>query len=68
MRTLGSAESPVLIIGAFVALRIAWGLCCAWLERSRRKTTLAVLDKLLAWERERRKEEEPSRVPPAPPP
>ena len=47
-------ESPILLIAGLVALRLAWGLCCVWLERSQRKTTLAVLDKLLAWEHERR--------------
>jgi hypothetical protein len=49
MRT--SQESPVLIIGGLVALRLAWGFCCVWLERSRRKTTLAVMNALIAWER-----------------
>lgn len=52
---LGRQESPVLVIGALVALRLTWGFCRVWLERSRRKTTLAIMDKLLAWERERKK-------------
>jgi hypothetical protein len=54
-RMLTSQESPVLIIGGLVALRLAWGFCCVWLERSRRKTTLAVMNTLIAWERERKK-------------
>jgi hypothetical protein len=52
---LTSQESPVLVIGGLVALRLAWGFCCVWLERSRRKTTLAVMNTLIAWERERKK-------------
>jgi hypothetical protein len=35
-------DSPVLVIGGLVALRLAWGFCCVWLERSRRKTLLAI--------------------------
>jgi hypothetical protein len=50
-----AGRDPVLVIGAFAALRLAWGFCWCWFERSRRKTMLAVLDKLLAWERERNK-------------
>ena len=51
-----AARDPIHVIGALVALRLAWGFCCVRLQRSRRKTTLAVMDKLLAWERERRQE------------
>lgn len=51
----GPQDSPVLVIGALAVLRLAWGFCCVWLERSRRKTTLAIMDKLLAWECERKK-------------
>jgi hypothetical protein len=51
-----AARDPALVIGTFVALRLAWGFCCVWRERSRRKTTLAIMDRLLAWERERRQE------------
>jgi hypothetical protein len=52
---LSLQESPVLVIGGLVALRLAWGFCCVWLERSRRKTILAIMDELLTWERERKK-------------
>ena len=54
-----AARDPALVIGTFVALRLAWGFCCVWRERSRRKTTLAIMDRLLAWERERRQEYHP---------
>jgi hypothetical protein len=55
VRMLSLQESPVLVIGGLVALRLAWGFCCVWLERSRRKTILAIMDELLTWERERKK-------------
>jgi hypothetical protein len=58
MRALGSPESPLLVIGAFVALRMSRGFCCVWLERSRRKTLIAMKQEerkiLLALKRERR--------------
>jgi hypothetical protein len=49
---------PVAVVG-WVACRLISTFCAAWLERSRRKTRLATMDKagqvLLALERERRK-------------
>lgn len=51
-----AAKDPIHVIGALVALQLAWGFRRVWLERSQRKTTLAVLDKLLASERKRRRQ------------
>jgi hypothetical protein len=52
-------KDPLHVIGAFAALRLAWGLCCVWLERSQRKTLIARMQEerktLLALERERKK-------------
>ena len=48
-------EFPDLVIAGLV-LRLAWAFGCAWLERCRRKTLLAIMDKLLTWERKRRQE------------
>lgn len=54
-----ASESPVLLIAGLVGLRLAWGLWCVWLERSRRKTLIAIKQEdrktLLALERERKK-------------
>jgi hypothetical protein len=64
MRTIGDVGSPLLYVGALVALRLAWGFCCVWLERSRRKTLVALKQEdrntLLALERVRRKLRRPS--------
>jgi hypothetical protein len=51
-----AGRDPTRIIAAFAVLQLAWGFRRVWLERSQRKTTLAVLDKLLAWDRKRRQE------------
>jgi hypothetical protein len=61
LTTLGCGESPVLLIGVLVAwaLRtVAQGFREVWLERSRRKSMLAVMDRLRAWDRERGEEQE----------
>jgi hypothetical protein len=64
MRTIGDVGPPLLYVGALVALRLAWGFCCVWLERSRRKTLVALKQEdrntLLALERVRRKLRRPS--------
>jgi len=53
-----ASESPVLLIAGLVGLRLTWGLCCVWLERSRRKTLIAIKQEdrktLLALECERK--------------
>jgi hypothetical protein len=54
-----ASESPLLVVMGLVSLRLAWGFTCVWLERSRRKTLLAIRQDdrktLLALERERKK-------------
>jgi hypothetical protein len=54
-----AARDPVVFVAAPVALRVAWGFCCVWFERSRRKTLVALKQEdrktLLALERQRKK-------------
>jgi hypothetical protein len=47
---------PVIGGGISAGLMLVATFCWCWRHRCTRKTTLAKMDRLLAWERERRQE------------
>jgi hypothetical protein len=66
------AGIPPLTAGGWIIHRLVSTLCAAWLERCRRKTALAIMDKAgqmqLAIEHERRKGGSQRPSPARPPP